>query len=74
MGNRRIFRKKSAVTAMALAIPTTPGCININTIRPKVPLKSRRVERALVVWYSQTGYTERNGRLLAKMLTYVWHS
>lgn len=68
MGNRRIFLKKSAVTAMALAIPTTPGCININTIRPKVPLKSRRVERVLVVWYSQTGYTERNGRLLAKTL------
>ena len=53
MVNRRIFRNKSAVTEMALAIPTTPGCININTIRPKVPLKSRRVKRALYVVVSE---------------------
>ena len=37
-------------------------------IRAKVPMKTARTGRALVLWYSQTGYTERYGRLLARRL------
>ncbi|MFC1885268.1 flavodoxin family protein, partial [Thermodesulfobacteriota bacterium] len=48
--------------------PAIPGCINISTIRANVPMKTHKTEKALILWYSQTGYTERNGKLLAKTL------
>ena len=51
---------------MAFSIPAVSGCIDIGTVRAKVPMKTRKTENALVLWYSQTGYTERNGKLLAK--------
>ncbi|MBW1849685.1 MAG: twin-arginine translocation signal domain-containing protein, partial [Deltaproteobacteria bacterium] len=66
MEDRRTFLKKSAIAAAALSTPAIPGCINISTIRAKVPMKTRETEKALVLWYSQTGYTERNGKLLAR--------
>ena len=66
MENRRTFLKKSALAAVALSIPTTSGCVDIRTIRAKVPMKTRDAENVLVLWYSQTGYTERTGKLLAK--------
>lgn len=55
----------SALAAMALSLSATPGCLCSPTIQAMVPLKSRKVRKALVAWYSQTGNTERNGKLLA---------
>jgi ferredoxin/flavodoxin len=68
MENRRTFIKKSLMAAMVLSAPTTPGCITLSRIRAKVPMKTRKINKALVLWYSQTGYTERNGMLLAKVM------
>ncbi|MCF8033401.1 MAG: EFR1 family ferrodoxin [Desulfarculaceae bacterium] len=53
------------MAALALSLPTTPACACNGTISAKLPMKTRRVERALVAWYSQTGNTGRYGRLLA---------
>ena len=66
MENRGTFLKKSGIAVVALSIPATTGCVDIRTIRAKVPMKTREAENALVLWYSQTGYTERSGKLLAK--------
>lgn len=42
------------------------GCYaNISSVHP---LKTMSVDKALVTWYSQTGYTEMHGRLIAKTL------
>lgn len=68
MDGRRTFLKKSAMASAALAVPTVAGCACLDTIRAKVPLKTRQVNRALVVWYSQTGSTRRYGRELAATL------
>jgi len=65
MHDRRSFLKKSALAAAALSLPVAPACACAGTIRALIPLKTRKVERALVVWYSQTGNTARYGRLLA---------
>ncbi len=68
MKNRRNFLKASAVAAAALSVPATAGCITIKEIAPRVPMKSKRTGKALVLWYSQTGYTRRNGRLMGAHL------
>lgn len=68
MENRRDFLKKGAMAAAVLSMPTTAGCADMQPIRAKVPMKTARTGRALVLWYSQTGYTERYGRLLAHQL------
>ena len=68
MESRRNFLGKSAAAAIALLTPALPGCINISTIRAKVPMKPIEVKKAVVLWYSQTGYTQRNGNLLAQTL------
>lgn len=65
MDDRRSFLKKSALASAALAVPAISSCACLDTIRAKVPMKTRQVNRALVVWYSQTGSTRRYGRLLA---------
>jgi ferredoxin/flavodoxin len=66
--DRRTFLKKSVVAAAALSIPTATSYGCMGTIQAKVPMKTRRIDRALVAWYSQTGNTERYGRLLAETL------
>ncbi|MBI5604312.1 MAG: 4Fe-4S binding protein [Deltaproteobacteria bacterium] len=69
MEDRRAFLKKSTtLAAVGLSCSTLPGCVHTRTIRAKVPMKTKKTEKALVLWYSQTGYTARNGRLLAKTL------
>lgn len=60
--------KKTAATAISLSVPAIPGCAYTRDIRVAVPVKTTQVNNALVTWYSQTGYTERNGKLLAKTL------
>jgi ferredoxin len=68
MDNRRDLLKKGAMAAALLSMPATNGCVDVRPIRGKVPMKTSRTGRALVLWYSQTGYTERYGRLLAYRL------
>ncbi len=66
MDNRRCFLKKSAVIAAVTAFPVLPSCITLNTIEAKVPLKSKEIKNAAVLWYSQSGNTEKCGIVLAK--------
>ncbi len=68
MFDRRTFLKKSTLAVAALSLPAAPACACLETIRASAPLKTRRVERAMVAWYSQTGNTGRYGRLLAATL------
>ena len=64
MESRRTFLKKSTLTAAAL--PTLSSCVTISTIKAKVPMKSNGIEKAAVLWYSQTGNTQKCGKVLAK--------
>jgi ferredoxin/multimeric flavodoxin WrbA len=65
MQTRRDFLKTSAMAGVGLTLAPTTGCMCSPTIQAAVPMKSRKVRTALVAWYSQTGNTERNGKLLA---------
>ena len=51
-----------------LSVSSLPSCVTIGTTKAKVPMKYGQVGRALVLWYSQTGHTQRCGRVLAKTL------
>lgn len=66
MESRRTFLKKSALAAAAVALPTLSSCVTISTIRGKVSMKSKEVRKAAVLWYSQTGNTQKCGKVLAK--------
>lgn len=68
MDNRRTFLKKSVLASSVLAVPAVSSCACMDTIRAKVPMKTRRVNRALVLWYSQAGTTRGYGRLMAKTM------
>ncbi|MBC8440860.1 MAG: 4Fe-4S binding protein [Deltaproteobacteria bacterium] len=68
MENRRCFLKKSAIMAAGTIFPVLPSCIPLNTIEAKVPLKSNKIKNAAVLWYSQTGNTQKCGKVLAKTL------
>lgn len=64
MESRRTFFKKSALAAAAL--PALSSCVNISTIKAKVPMKSKKIRSAAVLWYSQTGNTQKCGKVLGK--------
>lgn len=66
MENRRCFLKKSAITLAVATFPVLPSCITLNTIEANVPLKSKKIKNAAVLWYSQTGNTQKCGKVLAK--------
>jgi ferredoxin len=66
MEDRRYFLKKSAIIAAVAAFPALQSCIPLNTIEAKVPLKSKKIKTAVVLWYSQTGNTQKCGKVLAK--------
>jgi len=66
MESRRIFLKKSALTAAVAALPALSSCVSIRTIKAKVPMKSNEIRKAAVLWYSQTGNTQKCGKVLAK--------
>jgi flavodoxin len=69
MESRRTFLKKSALTATTFAtLPALSSCFNTSTIQAKVPMKSKKIEDAAVLWYSQTGNTQKCGKVLAKTL------
>ena len=54
------------MVAAAISVPSLPGCLNISTIKEDGPIKTKKIQTAVVLWYSQTGYTERAGKLIAK--------
>ena len=62
MPSRRRFLKTGSLAAAGLALPA--GCAN-HCQQSFAPFKPRKVNRALVVWFSQTGNTRRVGRLTA---------
>ncbi|NPU83735.1 MAG: 4Fe-4S binding protein [Syntrophaceae bacterium] len=62
---RRTFLIGSAGT---LAAAGAAGCTRETIPDSKIPLKSSQPKTALVLWYSQAGHTERNGRLIGKVL------
>lgn len=66
MESRRTFLKRSTLTIAATTIPGVSSCIGIQTIRAKVPLRSNEIRYAAVLWYSQTGNTQKCGEVLAK--------
>jgi ferredoxin/flavodoxin len=68
LNTRRTFLKKSLLAATALSVTPLPSCVTMSTTKAKVPMKSGQVNRALVLWYSQTGHTRRCGEVLAKRL------
>ncbi|MBT3259022.1 MAG: 4Fe-4S binding protein [Deltaproteobacteria bacterium] len=73
MEDRRTFLKKSTITALAAAataatLPTLSSCVTISTIKAKVPMKPNGIKKAAVLWYSQTGNTQKCGKVLAETL------
>lgn len=68
MEDRRSFLKKCALAAVACSVPTFSGGGCHAAIRSAHPLKTLTVNKALVTWYSQTGYTATHGRLIARTL------
>ena len=64
METRRNFIKKSAILCAALSLPL-PACTGQAAHRE---LKTRNPKRALVLCYSQSGFTSRYGKLIACIL------
>lgn len=65
METRRNFIKKSAIVCAALSLPL-PWAANGQTIHRE--LKTRDPKRALVLCYSQSGFSARYGKLIACLL------
>lgn len=68
MESRRTFFKKSALIGAAATLPAISSCVTINTIETKVSIKPKKISKAAVVWYSQTGNTQKCGKVLARTL------
>ena len=66
MENRRTFLKKSALIGAAAALPAMPAGCTISTIGANASLEPKKIGTAAVVWYSQTGNTQKCGRVLAR--------
>jgi flavodoxin/NAD-dependent dihydropyrimidine dehydrogenase PreA subunit len=65
MENRRQFLKKSLVTCATATLPAfSKETMAIN----RKNLKTKKTQTALVLWYSQTGHTERYGKIIADVL------
>jgi ferredoxin/flavodoxin len=62
---RRTFLLRSAGAAAMIALP---GCAGGSLNVSKKKMKTTRPKSALVLWYSQAGHTERNGRLIGRTL------
>jgi NAD(P)H dehydrogenase (quinone) len=67
MENRRSFLIKGVVAATALSLGPL-ACSHFSTQRATGPLKTKDPHKAIVLWYSQTGNTERYGKLIARRL------
>ena len=66
MESRRTFLKKSILAAATLPALSSCSNINISTIEANVPIKTKEIGQVAVLWYSQTGNTEKCGIVLAK--------
>jgi ferredoxin/flavodoxin len=67
MESRRTFLKKSTLAATTLvALPVLSSFVSVSTIKAKVPMKPTVIKKAAVLWYSQTGNTQKCGKVLAK--------
>ncbi len=66
MESRRTFLKKSALIGAAATLPAIPSGCTISTIEANTSIEPRKIGTAAVVWYSQTGNTQRCGNVLAK--------
>lgn len=64
MQDRRLFLKKSAVVLVSLSMPIVGSC----NIRQTPRLTAQKPEKIIVFWYSQTGNTQRAGRVIARTL------
>ncbi len=64
MDTRRSFLKKGTLAAASMAI--LPSCINISTIKARVPIKPAKIQKAAILWYSQTENTAKCGQVFAK--------
>ncbi|MFC1668749.1 EFR1 family ferrodoxin [Spirochaetota bacterium] len=60
MESRRSFLKKALLTAISLFLLN-----KCSTVKKKVKMKSKDPKLALVTWFSQTGHTERIGKIIA---------
>ncbi|MDO9262865.1 MAG: EFR1 family ferrodoxin [Desulfosalsimonadaceae bacterium] len=67
MEDRRLFLKKSALTLMTLSMPMVFSC-KTGATAATAKMNPKKPEKAVVFWYSQTGNTERAGRLIAETL------
>jgi len=66
MESRRTFLKKSALIGAAAILPATPSGCTISTIEANTSIEPRKISTVAVVWYSQTGNTQKCGKVLAK--------
>jgi len=65
METRRNFIKKSAVISAALCLPVS---LNREGIAAYSDLKTRSPKKVLILWYSQTGHTQRYAKLIGCIL------
>ncbi len=65
METRRGFLIKGTIAAAMAAIP---GCAKESIVNSGIRMKTMKPKTALVLWYSQAGHTERNGRLIGRTL------
>jgi ferredoxin/menaquinone-dependent protoporphyrinogen IX oxidase len=65
MDTRKTFLKKGVAAMAAIGLG---GCAHETIFNSKKAMKTTRPETALVLWYSQTGHTERNGKLIGKVI------
>lgn len=66
MKTRRRFLEESAAAAAGITTGVVTPLIAADT-EQAITMKKQRPRRGLVTWYSQTGYTRRIGRLIAKV-------
>lgn len=66
METRRSFLKKTALAASTAALPALSSCMTINTVKADGPMRSGKIKTIAVLWYSQTGNTQKCGTVLAK--------
>lgn len=65
MDTRRDFIKKSAILGAALCLPVS---LTRESIAAYAELKTRSPKKVLILWYSQTGHTQRYARLVGCIL------
>ena len=60
---RELLRKTAILSATAIVLPQRTIASEVKSV---LPLKTTAPQKALVLWLSQTGHTERMGRVIAR--------